>query len=165
MIEISRSLNRYRWQPTDEEVKYGADFFQLVQSMEEKEHGFPRVTEPWTPRLHTENVAVLADEVTMMRDEFLPEWLERLPADSPMAELGDMYVRAAQPVVQHVNDVLAAWRTATLSEPTDDEIAYCARYLGTPTEDVAARLRYESAARWEEERSTMIAAVSRDVEH
>ncbi|MFD4561243.1 hypothetical protein ACFWP5_44190 [Streptomyces sp. NPDC058469] len=187
LSEIARSLNRYQWQPSDEEATCGAAFFQLVKSTEEKERGFPRGTEPgpWTPRLRTENVAVLADEVTMLREEFLPEWRERLPAGSPMAELIDMYVRGAQPVVRHADAVLAAWAEAVLPEPTEDEIAYRTRYTGAPAEEVAARLRFGTAASWEEEpprrllweemapawnhlgavRSTMMAAVSGDVEY
>ncbi|WP_326759099.1 hypothetical protein OHB35_15075 [Streptomyces phaeochromogenes] len=89
LIEIARSLNRSQWQPTDEEAKCGAVFFHLVKSMEEKERpGFPRRAEPWKPRLHTENVAVLAEEVTKLRDEFVPGWRERLPGGWPMTGAG-----------------------------------------------------------------------------
>ncbi|MFE9597151.1 hypothetical protein [Streptomyces hokutonensis] len=185
LSEIARSLNRYHWQPTDEEATCGAAFFQLVKNMEEMDHGFPRGTEPWTPRLHTEDVAVLADEVTVLREEFLPEWRERLPVGSPMAELVDMYIQGAQPVVRHADAVLAAWRTAALPEPIADEIAYRTRYSGAPAEDVATQLRFGTAASWEEEpsrrllweemgpawnhlgavRSTLMAAASGDVEY
>ena len=153
LSEIARSLNLYQWQPTAEETTSGAAFFQLAKSAEEKERGFPRGTEPgpWTLRLHTENVAALVDEVTMLREEFLPKWRERLPVGSPMAELFDMYVRGAQPVVAHADAVLAAWAEAVLPEPTEDEIAYRTRYAGVPAEDVTARLRFEVAASWEEE--------------
>ncbi|MGW0731867.1 hypothetical protein [Streptomyces sp. NPDC002851] len=186
LIEIARSLNRYQWQPTDEEIECGAAFFHLVKGMEEKERpSFPRSTELWKPRLRTENVAVLAEEVAMLRDVFVPGWRDRLQGGSPMLELVDMYVRGAQPVVERAGDVLAAWRTAALPEPTCEDIAYRVRYSDASAEEVAAQLRYEGAARWEEEsprrslwkemepswnhlgavRSTMMAAVSGDVEY
>ncbi|MFG2370472.1 hypothetical protein ACGFY9_03200 [Streptomyces sp. NPDC048504] len=151
LIEIARSLNRYEWQPVDEEAECGAAFFQLAKNMEEKDHGFPRSTQPWTPRLHTENVAALADEVTVLQGEFLPEWRERLPNGSPMAELVNLYIQGAEPVVRHADAVLAAWRTAALPEPTADEIAHRTRYSGTSAGDVAAQLRFGIAASWEEE--------------
>ncbi len=186
--EIARSLNRYEWRPTAEEVKCGAEFFQLAQSLEEAEHPrFPRDTsaKPWTLRLHTENVAVLAEEITLLREEFLPQWREHLAADSPMTELVDLYVRGAQPVVRHADAVLAAWEQTTLPEPTAEEIGYRTRYSGAAAKDVAARLRYDIAAAWEKEpvrrslweemgpawnflgavRSTMMAAVSGAVEY
>lgn len=105
--------------------------FQLVQSLEEAEHpGFPRDTraKPWTLRLHTENVARVAEEITLLRGGFLPRWRERLAADSPMTELVDLYVRGAQPVVRHADAVLAAWEQITLPESTTEEIGYRNRY-------------------------------------
>ncbi|AZP17841.1 hypothetical protein EJC51_18080 [Streptomyces aquilus] len=186
--EIAHSLNRYEWRPTAEEVECGAEFFQLVQRLEEAERpGFPRDTsaKPWTLHLHTENVAVLAEEITLLREDFLPRWRERLAADSPMTELIDLYVRGAQPVVRHADAVLAAWEQTTLPEPTAQEIGYRTRYSGAAAKDVAARLRFDIAAAWEKEpprrslweemgpawnflgavRSTMMAAVSGDVEY
>lgn len=183
---IARSLNRYEWSPTLAEIECGADFFKRVESMgEEGLPGFPQGPEPWKPRLHTENVCVLAQEVEMLRDEFLPEWVAQLPADSPMAELIEMYIRGAQPIVRHAEAVLAAWREAALPEPTDDEIGYKIRYSDLSAEEARVRLQYELAAGWEEEpsrralwdemlptwnylgavRSTMMAAVSGDVEY
>lgn len=188
LSEIARSLNRYEWQPTAEEVRCGGEFFQLVTSTEKAERPeFPRDTSarPWAVRLHTENATVLAEEVATLVKEFLPGWRERVPGGSPMVELVDMYVRRAQPVVRHAGDLLAAWSEAALPEPDEDEVAYRARYSGAAVSDVEARLRYEIAARWEEEpprcflweemkpawnflgsvRSTMMAAVSGDVEY
>jgi hypothetical protein len=144
LSEIARSLNRYEWRPTAEEVTCGAEFFQLVQSLEEAEHPrFPRGTsaKPWTLRLRTENVAVLAEEITVLREESLPQWRERLAADSPMTELVDLYVRGAQPIVRHADAVLTAWEQATLPEPTAEEIGYRTRYSGAAAKDVAVQRR------------------------
>lgn len=186
--EIARSLNRYEWRPTYDEVKCGAAFFELVKGLEEAERPrFPRdmSAKPWTLRLRTENVVVLAEEITVVREDFLPQWRGRLAADSPMTELIELYVRGAQPVVRHANAVLAAWEQATLPEPTAEEIDYRTRYSGAAAKDVAARLRYDIAASWEKEpvrrslweemqpawtdlgavRSTMMAAVSGEVEY
>lgn len=188
LIGIARSLNRCEWSPALAEIECGADFFKRVENMEQTGlPGFPRgpEPEPWKPRLHTENVAVLAQEVNMLRDEFLPELGARLPADSPMAELIEMYINGAQPIVQYAEEVLAAWHQAALPEPTDDEIGYKTRYSDLSVEQVKVRLQYEIAAGWEEEpprrtlweemlptwnhlgavRSTMMAAVSGDVEY
>ncbi|MFI6803820.1 hypothetical protein ACIBO6_02185 [Streptomyces luteogriseus] len=186
--EIARSLNRYEWQPTLDEVKCGGEFFQLVKSMEEAERpGFPRDTSagPWTLRLRTEHVVVLAEQVSRLQAEFLPGWRDRLPDGSPMVELVEMYVRGALPVVRHADGALAAWRDAALPEPADDEIAYRTRWSNVSADEVAARLRYDIAAQWEEQsprhslwqemlpawnflgavRSTMMAAVTGDVEY
>ncbi|KMS74417.1 hypothetical protein ACM01_14090 [Streptomyces viridochromogenes] len=186
--EIARSLNQYEWRPTAGEVACGAEFFQLVKGMEEAERSdFPRdaSARPWPLRLRTENVVVLAEEVALLREEFLPGWRTRLPDGSPMAELIDLYVRGAQPVLRQAEAVRAAWEGAVLPEPAGDEIARHVRYSGAPTDEVTARLRFETAARWEEGpdqrslweamepawnylggvRSTMMAAVSGDVEY
>ena len=186
LIGIARSLNRYEWSPTPAEIECGADFFKRVTRLEEAGFpGFPRGPESWKPRLHTENVAVLAQEVRMLRDEFLPEWDDRLPSDSRMTELIEMYYKGAQPIVRYAEAVLAAWHEAALPEATDDEISYKTRYSDLSAEEAKARLQYEIAAGWEEEpsrralweemlprwnhlgavRSTMMAAVSGDVEY
>ena len=186
LSEIARSLNRYEWSPTLVEIECGADFFKRVENMEQTGlPGFPRGPEPWKPRLHTENVAVLAQEAVMLREDFLPEWEARLPAGSPMAELIEMYIEGAQPIVRYTEAVLAAWHQADLPEPTDDEIGYKTRYSDLSAEQARAQLQYEIAAGWEEEpprralweemlpawnqlgavRSTMMAAVSGDVEY
>lgn len=186
--EIARLLNQYEWRPTADEVACGAEFFQLVKDMEEAERSdLPRdaSARPWPLRLRTENVVVLAAEVALLREEFLPGWLIRLPDGSLMAELIALYVRGAEPVVRHAEAVRAAWEGAVLPESTGDEIARHVRYSGASTDEVTARLRFETAARWEEEpdqrtlweamepawnylggvRSTMMAAVSGDVEY
>ncbi|MDO0936550.1 hypothetical protein QQY66_34385 [Streptomyces sp. DG2A-72] len=185
---IARSLNRYEWSPTLEEIECGADFFKRAKTIEVAENpGFPRgpEPEPWKPRLHTENVAVLAQEVGMVQDELLPKWRARFPVGSTMVELIEMYIRGAQPIVQHADAVLTAWREAALPEPSDDELAYRTRYSGLSVEEARARLRYQIAAGWEEDpsrralweemlpawtrlgavRSTMMAAVTGDVEY
>jgi hypothetical protein len=101
-----------------------------------------------------------------------------------MTELIDLYVRGAQPVVQHAAAVRAAWECTTLPEPASDDIARQVHYAGASADEAAARLRYDIAARWEDEpdrrslweemesawnhlgavRSTMMAAVSGYVE-
>ncbi|MGN9760028.1 hypothetical protein [Streptomyces sp. SD31] len=156
--------------------------------MEEAERpDFPRHTSarPWTLRLRTENVVVLDEEVALLREEFLPGWRTRLPDGSPMVELIDLYVRGAQPVLRHVEAVRVAWDGVVLPEPAIDDVARHARYSGAPTDEVTARLWFETAARWEERsdrrslweamepawnhlgdvRSTVMAAVSGDVEY
>lgn len=186
--EIARSLNQYAWRPTDGEIMCGAEFFRLVKGLEEVQRPeFPRdaTAKPWPLLLHTENVVVLAEEVALLQEEFLPGWRTRLPDGSPMAELIDLYAQGAEPVVRHTEAVRAAWEGVALPEPAEDDIARRARYSGAPADEAAARLRYEIAARWEEEpdrrslweamepawiylggvRSTMMAAVSGDVEY
>ncbi|MEU9189866.1 hypothetical protein AB0D14_36095 [Streptomyces sp. NPDC048484] len=186
--EIARSLNQYAWRPTRDEVQCGAGFFQLVKGMEEAQRPeLPRdaTAKPWPRLLRTENVLVLGEEVALLQEEFLPEWRARLPDGSPMTELIELYVQGAEPVVRHTEAVWAAWESAVLPEPAEKDIAWQARYSGTPAAEVTARLRYEIAARWEEEpdrrslwgamepawnylggvRSTMMAAVSGDVEY
>jgi hypothetical protein len=185
LSDIGRSLNRYEWRPTDAETRCGDAFFHLVKGMEEKEHGFPRRPGRWTLTLHTENVAVLAGQVAVLQGEFLPAWRQRLPADSPMAELIDLYIEGAQPVVRHADAVLAAWAEAALPEPSDDDVAHHSGYSAVPAKDVTAQLRFGIAATWEEEpprgllweqmapawnylgavRSTLMAAVSGRVEY
>jgi hypothetical protein len=187
LSEIARSLNRYEWAPVAAEVACGAAFFQLLRGLEEAERPkFPRETGAgrWAMRLHTENVLVLAEQVVLLQEEFLPAWRSRVPSGSPMTELIDLYVRGAQPVVQHAAAVRAAWECTTLPEPASDDIARQVRYAGASADEAAARLRYDIAARWEDEpdrrslwaamepawnylggvRSTTMAAVSGDVE-
>lgn len=128
---------------------------------------------------------MLAEEVALLQGEFLHGWRTRLPNGSPMAELVDLYVRGADPVVRHAEAVRAAWEGVTLPEPAEDDISRQVRYSDAPADEVAARMRYEIAARWEEQpdrrslweamepawiylggvRSTMMAAVSGDVEY
>lgn len=141
LIGIARSLNRYEWSPTSAEIECGADFFKRVARMEEAGlPGFRRGPESWKQRLHTENVAVLAQEVGMLRDEFSPEWGARLPADSPMAELIEMYLKGAQPITRYAEAVLAAWHEAALPEPSDDEIGYKTRYSDLSAKEAMSRL-------------------------
>ncbi|MFF1422020.1 hypothetical protein [Streptomyces sp. NPDC058280] len=181
--EIARSLNRRHWQPTVLEVAFGAAFFQRLKGLEEEpQPEFPRGADDWT-RLHTENLAVLARTVTMAQDE-LSAWKDRLPG-SPMVELVEQYVSAAQPLLPHAERLAAAWRGATLPEPTADEIAYEARRLNVSPEEGETNLRYWKAVRWEEEhnssslwddlrpvwsylgavRTTMMAAVTGDTDY
>ncbi|MEV0222332.1 hypothetical protein [Streptomyces sp. NPDC050704] len=39
--------------------------------------------QPWKPRLHPENGAVLAEEVALLREEFLPGWRPVDPMSRP----------------------------------------------------------------------------------
>ncbi|MET7686115.1 hypothetical protein [Streptomyces sp. NPDC005423] len=124
--EIARSLNQYAWRPVAGEVTCGAEFLQLAKDMEEAPRPeFPRdaTAKPWPRHLHTENVIVLAEQVALLQDEFTPRWRPRLPDGSHMAELLDLYVRGAQPVVRHAEAVRTAWENAALPEPTSGEIA------------------------------------------
>ncbi|MFI9829660.1 hypothetical protein ACIHIX_18445 [Streptomyces sp. NPDC051913] len=184
--EIARSLNRHEWAPVTAEAACGEAFFQLLRGLEEaKRPKFPREAGAgrWTMRLHTENVLVLAEQVFLLQKEFLPAWRSRLPSVSPMAELIGLYARGAQPAVRHAAAVRAAWESASLPEPASDDIARQVRYSGSSADEAAARLRYEIAARWENEpdrrslweamepvwnhlgavRSTTLAAISGDV--
>ncbi|HEY8984260.1 MAG TPA: hypothetical protein VIU15_32370 [Streptomyces sp.] len=186
--EIAVLINQYRWRPSPVEVEYGMEFLQLLPQLEGEEayRRFPRDTRarPWTRSLHTENVVVLAAEVRLLREEFLPRWRERLADRSPMAELVDLYVQGAQPIVRHAEEVLADWEQAVLPEPAPRDVSRHARYSGETERDVAAQLRYNIAASWEKEparrslwkklepawtfldsvRVTMTAAVTGDVE-
>ena len=127
---------------------------------------------------------MLAEEAAVLRDAFVPRWRDCLPEGSPMAELVDLYVRGAQPVADRAGDVLAAGRTAALPKPAAEDAAHRVRISAASADEVAVRLRYEIAARWEEAprrsvweemgpawnrlravRSTMMAAVSGDMEY
>lgn len=185
LSEIARSLNRREWRPTDEEVRVGGAFFDLVRPLERQpQPDFPYGRD-WWERLHTENVTGLARSLSVLRDELLPGWREQLPTTSPMIELIELYIRGAQPLEQHADRVLDAWRAAVLPEPTADEIAYEARRLNVSADKGEIHLRYANAARWEKEphrqrlwdelapvwtylgavRSTMMAAVTGDVDY
>ncbi|MBV9025440.1 MAG: hypothetical protein JO362_16990 [Streptomycetaceae bacterium] len=126
---------------------------------------------------------MLVRGVGAVRDE-LPAWRDRLPG-SPMVELVELYISAAQPLLPHAEHLLTAWRDAALPEPTTDEITYEARRLDTTAEQAEANLRFWNARHWEESsnprylwddlhpawarlgavRSTMAAAVTGDTDY
>ncbi|MFE7124986.1 hypothetical protein [Streptomyces sp. NPDC057617] len=150
LSEIARSLNCMQWLPTAEEVDFGNAFFQQVKKAEEELCGdFPRGMHRWH-RLRTEDFTALARTVTVVKNELLPAWRDRLPA-SPMVELVEMYVSGAQPVLPHAETLLAAWHDATLAEPSDADIAYEARRLNISSEQAAANFRFWKASHWEKE--------------
>lgn len=106
-------------------------------------------------------------------------------ADSPMVELVELYISAAQPLLPHAERMLAAWRDAAPPAPAADEIALEAARLNISAEQAEARLRFGNASRWEQEssaaspwnglrpawallgavRSTMTAAVTGDTDY
>lgn len=184
MSEIARSLNRQLWQPTAAEVAFGASFFQRLKEVEEEPRSaFPRGTS-WWDHLHTENFDMLARVVAMVQDELLPAGRKQL-ADSPMTELAELYVSAAEPLLPHARRLVAAWHDAALPSPAADEIARTAERLNVSAEQAEDRLRYENASHWEKEtnprglwdelrptwahvaavRSTMKAAVTGDTDY
>ncbi|MFK0154316.1 hypothetical protein ACIQVK_19850 [Streptomyces sp. NPDC090493] len=184
LSEIARSLNHRQWQPTAAEVAFGTSFFQQMKKMEDRpSYGFPRGAS-WWDRLHTENLDTLARVVAMMRDELPPGVREQLTG-SPMVELAELYIDAAEPLLPHARRLLAAWHDAALPSPSAHTIAREAQRLNVSAEQAEGRLRYESACRWEKEtnprslwddlrpawarlgavRSTMMAAVTGDTDY
>ncbi|WP_063794151.1 hypothetical protein [Streptomyces graminilatus] len=184
LSEIARSLNRWQWQPTADEVAFGSTVFQRMKAVEEETRStFPRGTDQWH-RLHTENFDTLARVVAVVRDEVLPAGREQL-ADSPMVELAELYVSAAEPLLPHAQRLLAAWRDASLPAPTSEEVAREAQRWNVSAEQAESRMRFEYAAQWEEDanprglwddlrptwahmgavRSTMMAALTGDTDY
>ncbi|MFI6283100.1 hypothetical protein [Streptomyces sp. NPDC050988] len=184
LSEIARSLNRLHWQPTADEVAFGSAFFERMKEAEEEQRSaFPRGTN-WWDRLHTESFATLARVVAMVQDELLPVWRERLTG-SPMVELAELYVSAAEPLLPHAERLVAAWGNAAPPSPTADEIAREAGRLNLSAGLAERRIRFENASHWEEEgnphglwddlrpawanvsavRSTMMAAVTGDTDY
>ncbi|EST27407.1 hypothetical protein [Streptomyces roseochromogenus] len=145
---IARSLNRYEWHPTQEEIAVGVAFLRELQKDEEASRPFPRGPQEWD-RLRTEGIAGLVAKVARIDKELLPLWRERLPSDSPVIALVEIYVRSAQSILHHADDVLAAWRGAVWQEPTQEEIAHEAHRLQVSPEDARAIWRFEEARHWE----------------
>ncbi|GHE15301.1 hypothetical protein [Streptomyces alanosinicus] len=145
---IARSLNRYEWNPAQEEIAVGDAFLRELQKDEEASQPFPRGPQEWD-RLRTEAVAGLVAKVARIDKELLPLWRERLPGGSSMIALVEIYVRSAQPILRHADDVLAAWRTAVWREPISEELAYEERRLNVSAEDARAIWRFEEARHWE----------------
>ena len=157
------------------EVAVGDAFLRECQQEEESDQSFPRGPQEWD-RLRTEGIAGLVAKVSRLERELLPLWRNRLPSDSPVIALVMIYVRAAQPILRHADDVLAAWQGAVLLEPAREEIAEEARRL---------RISPEEARHWESQpprgalwddllptwacllsvSSVMAAAVTGDAEH
>ncbi|AOR35775.1 hypothetical protein BFF78_36090 [Streptomyces fodineus] len=145
---IARSLNRHEWNPTLEEIAVGDAFLRECHRDEEPSQCFPRGPQEWD-RLRTEGIAGLVARVSRLDRELLPLWRNRLPSDSPVIALVVIYVRAAQPILRHADDVLAAWQGAVRREPTRDEIAEEARRLRVSPEEAEAIWRFEEARHWE----------------
>ncbi|ANP53628.1 hypothetical protein J2Z21_008458 [Streptomyces griseochromogenes] len=150
--KIARSLNRYEWDPTQEEISVGDAFLRELQKDDEASRPFPRGPQEWD-RLRTEGMVGLVAKVARIDKILLPLWRERLPSDSPMIALLEIYVRGAQPILHHAEDVLAAWRGAVWRGPTQEEIAYEARRLQASPEEARTIWRFEEARDWESQPS------------
>ncbi|GHE02611.1 hypothetical protein [Streptomyces alanosinicus] len=145
---IARSLDRYEWEPTQEEISVGDAFLRELQKDEEAGQAFPRGPQEWD-RLRTEAIAGLVAKVTRIDKELLPLWRKQLPSGSPMIALVEIYIHGAPSLLHHAEDVLAAWRGAVWREPTGEEIAYEERRLQVSPEEAEAIWRFEEAHRWE----------------
>ncbi|MFI2204696.1 hypothetical protein ACH47Z_28690 [Streptomyces sp. NPDC020192] len=145
---IARSLNRYEWDPTLEEIAVGDAFLRERQKDEEASQSFPRGPQEWD-RLRTEGIVSLGAKVARIEGELLPQWRQRLSSGSPMIDLVEIYVRSAQPIVRHADDILTAWQGAVLRKPTGDEIADEARRLDVSIEEAESIWRFEEARHWE----------------